>query len=76
MPIMHQLTAAPVLLFCAGALEEQTLALRRLSGQGPALKVAVQTANLGLNGHFLCAGRGACLAERPKPASVSRPGSE
>lgn len=74
MLIMHQLTAVLALLFCAQAFMEQTLSvcthtLRRLARQGSALKVAVQTAGLRLNGHFLWSGCGACLADWAKPLS-------
>lgn len=74
MPIMHQLTAVLALLFCAQAFMEQTLSvcahtLKRLAGQGSPLKVAAQTANLSLNGHFLWSGCGARLVGWTKPLS-------
>lgn len=80
MLIMHHLTAVLLLLFCAHAFMEQTLSvcahtLRRLARQGPPLKVAVQTANLRLNGHFLWTGRGGCLVDWAKHASLSLSGS-
>lgn len=53
-----------------------THTLRRLARRGSPLKVAVQTASLRLNGHFLWSGCGACLADRAKPLSPSLAGSE
>lgn len=72
MLIMHQLTAVLALLFCSGfhgADAQCVHTLRRLARQDCPLKVAVQTANWGLNGHFLGSGCAVWLADWAKGLS-------